>query len=978
MMIDGQSVLRITRLKYENRYLYIFLTGTDCQFYFKTACTLYSYKLCYTDHRFRSCRSGCETHKTMVVTGYKERECDRIHVIKMERSKCADEKFLLDDFCNDVNRVQMQLNIHEGDYVRFEKGVEVNEHGCASGTLSDMSLVPVESLTQPIELVVACFDLETYTNGLRFTDPAIDPIISISLVVRGPQGTKKMCIVNTNRRNVNFDDVGEEVSVFAMLDERSAIEKFYELLWRSNPDEVLDYNGDSFDIPFLMRRAEILGVGEDVLRRYDLPPTKIKWTNIRSKYGYDTRAHSLDYYNHTDILQYVKGSMDHSKIENLKLETVAKYYLGVGKLDMNVREMIKLYERGEMAKIVEYNVRDSVLPVNIFLKCQVANKLYADAALMNLCRDDYMKTISHKINLALFDRALKNTLNDSADSYFFNKFDLNKMCKKIDDGNDEVDLTKLARCRVPEHHIPKDAVKLCPLKCAINYTGGKVLAPKPGYYELLFTLDFSQLYTSIMIAETACLSNLFFGTDGYLYLQKNDNAITTKFLREMATKRAEWKADMKKNANNPFMYSLYDSWQNAAKLICNSQYGWFGMYCKALANHITAIGRQRLDEAKRKIESLSDSEPVMRKWGLKTFKLEVVYGDTDSNFVSITLSGAQLNMDELRKLILDDILSPVNACWNGAYRMELENIIKNMLIKGKKSYVCLKENNALYKRGFNVKKDVPIFLRHIFDETIHRILLHHSLDCVLKYMVGAMKERRDAFSVDNKEEYCFSQTLNKTSSATIAFKLYMKLKECPHVKEVPNFGERIQYLLEDKSQADKVGDRVIPLDLVSERTNINWSKHLSIVCTFFNDLMSMMRNDDLFQLAFDEICDYYQKDQLYDRVYYTMKRLTPAKMKDLVAKEMNVKDKKTISEQEFRTILEEGRHNVVHECVFMASKRPPATKVDVRYGDSCPVLSAWTRPNDEQCNGLGVAAVFKTMKRASVVVNNNNKKRKLM
>ncbi|AAS82637.1 ORF101 [Agrotis segetum granulovirus] len=978
---SANCVFKITKLHYSSSFLYIFLTGNDnVQYYFKTYCPIYSYKLC--THRFQSCRFNCQSYKSLVVTGLKSRECHRVNVIKMERSKCSGEKYLLDEMCNDVNRVQMQTGIYEGDYVRFKDGITVDENGCATGAVSELVKVTMEELTQPIDPIVGSYDLETFTDGMRFSNSEVDPIITISYVLRKQNNNmSRYCFINTNGKRFRLNDVylanaeycDGKVIVAPFNNERDMLVTFLEVLWRTNPDEILDYNGDKFDIPYIIGRMKKLNIDEQFIQRYDLPKVSFKVTNIRTKFGYGFNSHSMVYYNHLDIYQFIKSSYDASKMENMKLDTAATFYLNVGKVELSVKEMMTLYHEGSFGKVVKYNVRDSILPLEIFFKCQVANKLYADAGIMYLCRDDYLRTISHKINLALFSRSIYNrNENGDADPYFYNKFDLNKimgrkksMARVNDDDDDdgqeaaaaeeegeEIDFTNLSRSHVPLHLIPPDARKLCPLKTRMKYTGGKVLSPNPGYYETTFTLDFSQLYTSIMIYITACLSNLFFGSDGYLYLQHNENAVTTKFLKEMASKRAIWKQEMKKHAPGSFTYNLYDSWQNAAKLVCNSQYGWFGMFCKPLANLITQIGREKLGEAKEKIECLSGNEEIMKKWNLTKMKLSVVYGDTDSNFVAIDLEPEEfkrLGVDGLKKMILQDILAPVNAVWGGSFKMELENIMKCMLIKGKKMYMCLKENGSLYKRGFNVKKDSPPFLRIIFDNVIKRILTNHSLDCVLKNMLSELKTKRDEFCAKKCDQYSFSQTLNEDKKTTIAYKLYMELKESSNTKYIPASGDRIPYILEDK-RSNNVKDKAWPTQIFEDQ-NPSWNKHLGIVCTFLNDIMSMLRNDTLFVYTFQIICDYYQKDQVYDIVYPVLKVMTQSKIKDIMCKELNVKDKKKLDEKQMEDCFERGVHKYIHTHEFTMSKTPPKYRINVEgFNDDCPA-----------CNGRGISAVKKNM-----------------
>ncbi|QOD40062.1 dna-pol [Matsumuraeses phaseoli granulovirus] len=980
---DNNEVFLITRLRYESGILYLFLTGyNDVQFYYRTMCTIYAYKRCF--HNRTPCPNNCKSYKSMVVTGLKTRECHRSNIFKIDKASCKPkEPFLLDDFCTDENRVQMQLNVYEGDYIRFENGVQVNEMGCAVGSFNNIKKVPLEQLKKSIDVIVGSYDLETYTNLNTFSNAKVDPIITISYVLKTHNDTKRYCFINTQGESYSFNDPFEsdeyidgKVVVLPFDNERDMIAAFVLLLCKSNPDDIVDYNGDKFDLPYLLQRMVELEMNQKFIVRYDLPPTEMNTLRVNTKFGYSFDNFFLKYFNHLDVYQFIKNSGDASKVENLKLDTTAAYYLKVGKVELTVREMMTLYHKKQFAKIVKYNVRDSILPMKMFYKCKMANKLYADASLLYLTRDDSTLTIWRKINLALFNRAIINTTESGTlDQYFFNKCDLSKIMhgksakdfyvdqdaeeEKTEEG-ELVDYTNLDRPRVPVSQIPQDAVALCDLRTRIKYTGGKVLSPKPGYYNITFTFDFSQLYTSIMIHHKTCLSNLFYGSDNKLYLQHNSNAITSKFLLEMSEKRASYKKEMKKYSDTSFEYQMYDTWQNAAKLVCNSQYGWFGLCCKALANFITAQGRIKLTEAEQIIRGLSDNERIKTKWNLTALGLDVIYGDTDSNFVNIQMKEedlTRLGMDGLRQLIVEDILEPLNTTWNGAFKMELENIMQCMLIKGKKAYMCIKQNGQLYKRGFNVKKDSPLFLRQAFDDVILKLLTRHSLDCVLNGLVCTLKTKRDNFEAANCEEYSFSQTLNETKNGgdgeavTIAYLLYMQLRNNANTKYVPSSGDRIPYLLMDKL-GKNVRDKVKPTQLIVADDMLNWSKHLGIVCTFLNDIMSMVGNDSLFVYAFETVCQYYQRDQRFGVVYPTLKQLTVSRIKDILCKEMNIKDKKKLLDTQVEDTLERNEQKYIHSHEFTMTTQPPKYTHSIKGFDTnnCPV-----------CNSSGVAAVEKKM-----------------
>ncbi|AGQ20355.1 dnapol [Clostera anastomosis granulovirus A] len=978
---DETVVFLITRLRYISGFLYLFLTGhNNVQFYFRTPCTIYSYKQCY--HMHTPCPKRCRPYKSMVVTGLKVRECHRLNVFKIDRAVCKpDESFLLDHFCTDENRVQMQLHVYEGDYVTFADGVTVSGDGCAVGALSSIVKVSLNRLTSPIDTIVGCYDLETYTNLQSFSNPKVDPIITISYVLHTHTEIKKFCLINTQNKtfsledahDVNVDTVDGDVIVLPFRNERDMIVSFFALLCGTNPDDVLDYNGDKFDLPFLMERASQLNIDDKFMCRYDLPPVQMNKVQVNTKFKYKFDNYFMGYFNHLDVYQFIKSSIDAGKLENLKLNTVATYYLKLGKVELSVREMMALYEKNQFGRIIKYNVRDSILPIQMYRKCRIANKVYADAALLYMSRDDYNLTVWSKINLALFNRALTNVTDDGRpDEYFLNKYDLSKIMhvKKNDQAEDEsdedgdadvvekdksvlIDFTNLNRGRVPVHQIPEDSAPLCELKTRIKYTGGKVLSPVPGYYKMIFTLDFSQLYTSIMIHYNTCLSNLFYGADNKLYLQQNTNAITTKFLKEMANKRATYKKEMKKFSADSFEYQMYDSWQNAAKLVCNSQYGYFGLCCKPLANFITAQGRTKLSEAQVFLQGLSEDKTIKEKWGLSVFHLNVIYGDTDSNFVSAYMLPEEYEkiggVRGFEKLILEDILAPLNSLWSGAFKMELENIMDGTLIKGKKMYMCLKANGALYKRGLNVKKDIPLFLREAFDDTYRLILTKHSLECVLNTLVTTLVQRRNEFCVSRCEDYSFSQTLNETKNGrdgkppSVAYGLYVILRNNANTKYVPSSGDRIPYLLIDKPDG-KVRNCSKPTQLITEHDNLNWSKHLNVIGTFLNGLMAMLRNDTLFVHAFEEVCDRFQREQCYNVVYPNLKEMSDSRKREILGRELNV-NKKDI-------IVDAVDHKFIHTHEFKLLKRKPkySSSDEASERGLCPV-----------CDGCGVAAVDRKM-----------------
>ena len=127
-------------------------------------------------------------------------------------------------------------------------------------------------------------------------------------------------------------------------------------------------------------------------------------------------------------------------------------------------------------------------------------------------------------------------------------------------------------------------------------------------------------------------------------------------------------------AHDSFTLALYDAWQLAVKTLCNSIYGQLGsstsaIRCKQLAAATTAGGR----------EMMGLVISTFKGWGY-----EVVYGDTDSVFVT---RPGQTGEDAYEKMARDcerftrdHLPSP--------HELEFEKIFRRFLILSRKRYIA--------------------------------------------------------------------------------------------------------------------------------------------------------------------------------------------------------------------------------------------------------------------------------------------------
>ncbi|ABM45802.1 DNA polymerase [Spodoptera frugiperda multiple nucleopolyhedrovirus] len=940
VIINTDDVFRITRMIYKDNYLIVFFTGhlntgELYQFYLETKCDLYSYRMCFNTHASTTCFNKCTSYKTMVMPGLRGVHSERINIIKYKRNPSDDynNRKSLDSFLNDINRVHTQTNLKEGKYIKFTSRQRClnNRLQCAFSDFDSVqnmfTIVDPDSLKCEIVPVMACYDIETYSNGQQFSNANNDPIISIGLALKRSAKLLKIClyhmppgVVDDMQPFFNENKDNADIYVCRFDTELEMIDGFFKLLPLLNMDCLLDFNGDKFDLPYIIDRVKKVNWSKDILKRcgharaeqvikikrYDHEPLPIKTKALFDKFQNTMNTHFLIYYTHVDLYQFLSTDSEQNDVENFQLNTVSQHYLNSSKVDLPISTMISLYDRKEMQKILEYNVQDCVLPIDIFLKLEVMDFMYTQCELLYLSTDDVLSNISHKVNVVFFYNAINNTRYDKVkkinvpDPYFFNKHDLNvtsgrkRTFDQMNDGNVDnqmVDLTQLKRKPIPVASIPADAVRLCHQKQRCVYTGGKVLSPNPGFKKWVVTLDFNSLYLSIMMQEGICLSNVFVGQDGYVYLMKDQEAINPKLLKTLLDLRTMYKKKRDRFEPNSFVYNLYDKTQNAVKRIANSIYGYFGIFFKPLANYITKIGREKLMEAIENIEAMSDDPEILRNFNMSSIRFKVIYGDTDSCFIQVLFDENEVtgSIDKMiRDVINDYVLKKLNAGWVG-YKMALENVMTSLILLKKKKYCYLNTENRLKYKGWLIKKDMPIFMRKTFRTVVDSYLMGHSVACGLKLLHDLMIEHHKNFGVDNNySNYCFSMSYNENPTGKNKKKNKPVDVNAPprkrpitiakHCRELlsnsgtdflPGNGDRIPYLLIDIQ--GNISQKSYPLKLFSEQNRVSWIKHVGIMCTFFNELIQIFGDRKEFEYYFRNICDVYMRNQMFDVKFPVLK-----------------------------------------------------------------------------------------------------------
>lgn len=240
----------------------------------------------------------------------------------------------------------------------------------------------------------------------------------------------------------------------------------------------------------------------------------------------------------------------------------------------------------------------------------------------------------------------------------------------------------------------------------------------------------------------------------YIITQKDKPGIIPKILMRGMEKRSLYKKLMKENEDNDVLYSVYDSLQYAVKIFINSIYGLLGsdtfiFKSKYCAQFCTALGQESLKYIYRLLDGISHSGNVIElknelnifnknpirniyNSNLNTnFKIDIVYGDTDSLFVNIRFE-QEYNIDQKLKYainigkFLDSIINNENNnIFPRTFELEFEAVNLWIIIMAKKKYIAEQVSNfktleikLITKGTALIRRDYPKIHKDILREVV--------------------------------------------------------------------------------------------------------------------------------------------------------------------------------------------------------------------------------------------------------------------
>lgn len=220
------------------------------------------------------------------------------------------------------------------------------------------------------------WDIEVYSPDRNFTD-ANNPTHEIFMIsaVSIINNVSKAYILTTK----NTDTFPE--AIFKIFNnEKELLEGFFEL-W-NNVDRCVTYNGDSYDIPYVLDRAKLYKISLPSLGKLLIPSSIIRLSHP-SALGYEwDKTIVSPGTEKLDLISYFRRF--HPGEENYKLETIGSAYIGEGKSGLEIEDMFKIIESNDSNKMREvswYSYKDSILLYDLW------NKLDLENYIEDLCND---------------------------------------------------------------------------------------------------------------------------------------------------------------------------------------------------------------------------------------------------------------------------------------------------------------------------------------------------------------------------------------------------------------------------------------------------------------------------------------------------------------------------------------------------------------------------------------------------------------
>lgn len=597
------------------------------------------------------------------------------------------------------------------------------------------------------------FDIETISDEGGIPSPEKNQIIVISMFFY-PCYKNRNTLVLAAKKVKKYDD-----DIIGFSSEKEMLKEFIDIVGKFDPDVILGYNTNNFDLPYLNTRLKKNNVPRTI-GRCDQKPMMIHTFAGRSRATITGRV-SVDVYN---LVKEATAKFGLFKgLKRFGLGDVSNQVLGEGKVDVAHSEINGHWnDNGEkLGKLLRYARKDAELPMKIMLKENMIDKFIE---------------ISKVSGINLQD-CLDGGETQRIDNILLREFNKRNFVIPCKPGNKRVSKSNSER-------------RTGGLK------GAFVLDPEVGFHDTCTAyLDFKAMYPSIVISFNICPTTLisadvndieFKETPfGSRFVSENvKKGIFPEVLDYLLETRSKIKKEMKAASDEKKKY-LYAK-QYAFKTVANAFYGYSGyirarFYLLDIASGITSVGREMI---KKTVEIVHTKTPY-----------KVIYGDTDSVMVKLKTK----DLEEAFK-IGEEVSNIINEEIKNVLQIKIESIFKSVVLLAKKRYAAWNfepmkngwEETILTKGIETVRRDWCDLVSETLEKVLNTILKKQDVKKAVNIVKDTVNDIKTGKVDINK--------LVMTKSISRSLRSYKGVQ--PHVEVVKKMRKR------DPGSAPGVGDRV--------------------------------------------------------------------------------------------------------------------------------------------------------------------------
>lgn len=665
-----------------------------------------------------------------------------------------------------VLRFMVDRKIAGGGWVKLSSGfcdMKSSASTCQMEYVLHYEHIEAVDMMQIAPLRIFSFDIECWNQeGQGFPQAQKNPVIQIAVCLK-QQGSEDKLIHAVWTLRDCAAIAGSEVFCFER--EEDLLLDFRNFMEMTDPDILTGYNIVNFDLPYLLNRAESLGLKEFGVLGRMRDRTRLRETNFGGRTGYDINIEGRVQFDMLTVIQ-----KEH-KLRSYTLNAVSAEFLGDQKEDVHYSMIGDLFltSAETRRRLAIYCLKDAFLPLRLMEKL--------------LCMYNYVEMA----------RVTGTPIN-----FLLNRGQMIKVTSQL-----------LRKARECDYIMP--ALKSQPTDD--KFEGATVLDPMTGYYEKpIATLDFASLYPSIMMAHNLCYCTLVppdkaksMPADSITVTPRGDTFVRAstqrgllpRILEELLTARKKAKKQMAE-ATDPFTESVLNGRQLALKISANSVYGFTGatvgvLPCLEISSSVTAFGRTMIEHTKNMVEAKYTVANGFEH------DAQVIYGDTDSVMVKFgvsTVAEAMKLGKEAADVISETFIRPI--------KLEFEKVYCPYLLLNKKRYAGLywtksEAYDRLDTKGIEtVRRDNCGLVRQLVDTVLQKILIENSIPAATAFVQKIMADL-----LQNKVDLSLlviTKSLGKGANASdyASKQAHVELAEKMRKRDpssAPGSGDRVPYVI---------------------------------------------------------------------------------------------------------------------------------------------------------------------------------------